>query len=381
MQKEAYIWGAGHYGVLTALYCEQNGIKVIGFIDTNASQIATRLGLPVLEPNVLQSNSRYVIIAVKDEPAINVIKNILEKLESKECENFEVSKIVEKDQKTKDAFAPGHYYSPIPLMEDIKKHNFNISLPKNLSGIDLNDNEQLELLNSFEPFYRELPFTDEKADGLRYYYKNRFYTYSDAIFLYCMIRHLKPKKIIEVGSGFSSSLILDVNEKFMRNSTNCIFIEPNPERLESLLRNNDKENVLIHKARLQEIPLETFKELNKNDILFIDSTHVTKFNSDVNYIFHEILPILANGVYIHFHDVFYPFEYPQEWLLSGRAWSEQYMLRAFLEYNKSFKIVLFNTYLQNIHEAKIKNRFPLIYKEGLVVTGSIWIKRNTDEHE
>jgi hypothetical protein len=115
--------------------------------------------------------------------------------------------------------------------------------------------------------------------------------------------------------------------------------------------------------------------------LFIDSTHITKFNSDVNYIFHEILPILAHGVYIHFHDVFYPFEYPQEWLLKGRAWNEQYMLRAFLEYNKSFKIVLFNTYLQNIHEAKIKNRFPLIYKEGLALTGSIWIKRSANEYE
>jgi predicted O-methyltransferase YrrM len=271
-----------------------------------------------------------------------------------------------------NAFAPGGYYSPMPSMDEIKGYDFNCPLPETLPGIDLNDNEQLKLLDSFEPFYIELPFTDEKSEKLRYYYKNGFYSYSDAILLYCMIRHLKPKKIIEVGSGFSSSVTLDTNERFMENSIKCIFIEPYPARLESLLKDNDKENVMIHKKRLQEIPIEIFGELNKNDILFIDSTHVAKFNSDVNYVLHRILPMLESGVYIHFHDVFYPFEYPREWLLEGRAWNEQYMLRAFLEYNTNFKIMLFNTYLEKMYEVKIKNRFPLLYKN---TGGSIWIKK------
>jgi len=270
------------------------------------------------------------------------------------------------------AHDPGGFYSPIPSMDDIKKYNLNVPLPETLPGIDLNSSEQLNLLDSFETFYRELPFTDKKSEGLRYYYKNDAYSYSDAIFLYCMIRHLKPQKLIEVGSGFSSCVTLDTNEKFMGNSINCIFIEPYPKLLESLLKENDKKVVTIHKKRLQEIPIEVFEELNKNDILFIDSTHVAKFNSDVNYVFHEILPALAHGVYIHFHDIFYPFEYPQEWLLEGRAWNEQYVLRAFLEYNKDFKIVLFNTYLEFMYEAKIKNRFPLLYEN---TGGSIWIKK------
>ena len=271
-----------------------------------------------------------------------------------------------------DAFAPGGYYSPIPSIEEIKAYNFNDSLPERLPGIDLNSNEQLELLYSFEHFYNELPFTDEKTKRLRYYYKNGFYCYSDAILLYCMIRHLKPKKIIEVGSGFSSSVTLDTNEKFMRNSINCIFIEPYPQRLETLLKNNDRDNVTICKKRLQEISVETFESLNENDILFIDSTHVSKFNSDVNYVIHKILPVLASGVYIHFHDVFYPFEYPREWLLEGIAWNEQYILRSFLQYNVSFKIVMFNTYLESMYESIIKNRFPLLYKN---TGGSIWLKK------
>ena len=271
-----------------------------------------------------------------------------------------------------NAFRPGGYYSPIPSIEEIKRHDFNIPLPEALPGIDLNTEEQLYLLDSFEAFYHELPFADEKKDGFRYYYKNDFYSYSDAIFLYCMIRKLKPKKIIEVGSGFSSGVTLDTNESFMGNSINCIFIEPYPERLKSLLKDSDKKSVLIHKKRLQEIPIDVFLELDENDILFIDSTHVSKFNSDVNYIFHKILPVLNNGVHIHFHDIFYPFEYPLEWLLQGRAWNEQYVLRAFLEYNDSFKIVLFNTYLESMYEEKIRNRFPLLYKN---TGGSIWLKK------
>jgi len=269
-------------------------------------------------------------------------------------------------------FAPGGFCSPIPSMKEIKEYNFNLPLPETLPGIDLNSNEQLNLLDLFEPFYKELPFTDKKSEGLRYYYENGAYSYSDAIFLHCMIRHLKPKKLIEVGSGFSSCVTLDTNTKFMENSINCTFIEPYPKLLKSLLKDNNNENVTILEKRLQEVPLEVFKELKENDILFIDSTHVAKFNSDVNYVFHKILPALSQGVYIHFHDVFYPFEYPKEWLLEGRAWNEQYMLRTFLEYNKDFKIVLFNTYLESMYEDQIKNRFPLLYKN---TGGSIWIKK------
>jgi len=272
-----------------------------------------------------------------------------------------------------DPYAPGGFFSPIPSIDEIREYNFNSKLPDALPGIDLNTNEQLNLLDSFEPFYRELPFTEEKSGaGVRYYYKNNSYCYSDAIFLYSMIRYLKPKKLIEVGSGFSSCVTLDTNEIFLGNSIDCIFIEPYPSLLESLLKKSDRENITIYKKRLQEIPIEIFGELKENDILFMDSTHVAKFNSDVNYVFHKILPALASGVYIHFHDVFYPFEYPREWLLKGWAWNEQYMLRAFLEYNNAFKIVLFNTYLESMYEAKLKSRFPLLYKN---TGGSIWIKK------
>lgn len=268
--------------------------------------------------------------------------------------------------------SPGGFYSPIPSLDAIREHDFNKPLPEEIPGVELNTAEQLELLNSFEYFYEELPFPEKKSKDFRYYYENEAYSYSDAILLYSMIRHLKPKKFIEVGSGFSSSVTLDTNEKFMDNSMNCVFIEPYPQRLESLLTDTDKKNIVIHKKGLQEVSVNLFKELQENDILFIDSTHISKFNSDVNYLFNEILPALNSGVYIHIHDIFYPFEYPKEYLLEGRAWNEQYVLKAFLQYNQSFKIMLFNTYLESMFEKEIRNRFPLLYKN---TGGSIWIKK------
>lgn len=267
----------------------------------------------------------------------------------------------------------GHYYSPIPSKSDIEIFDFSrLASITEVEGVDLNTQEQLELLDKFEPFYQELPFSDHKKENLRYYYSNGFFSYSDAIGLYCMLRHLKPNRVIEAGSGFSSSVTLDTNELFFNNKINCTFIEPYPERLKSLLKKSDKSSVTILEKKLQDIPLNLFKELKPNDILFIDSTHVSKFNSDVNYILHTILPALEKGVYIHFHDIFYPFEYPREWLLGGYAWNEDYILRAFLEYNDVFKIILFNNYLGKVYGKTIKERFPLMYKN---IGGSIWIKK------
>jgi len=270
-------------------------------------------------------------------------------------------------------YPPGHFYSTIQDLEYVISNEKKIWQRKDtLPGIELHSDEQLKLLNSFDKFYNELPFTDYKTDSHRYYYKNPAYTYSDAILLYCMIRHLEPVRIIEIGSGFSSCVMLDTNDLHFSKKINIQFIEPFPDVLMSLINENDKENIILHKNRLQDIPLNFFLKLQENDILFIDSTHVSKIASDVNYIFHEILPILSNGVYIHFHDVFFPFEYPKEWVLEGKAWNEQYILRAFLQFNNRFKITLFNTYLEDFYESEIEKKYPLLFKNK---GGSLWLKK------
>ncbi len=284
--------------------------------------------------------------------------------------------IAERDQLRRNYgfVPPGHFYSPIPSLSEIKRDEARIfsSPSRDIPGIDLREHEQLELLKVFGSYYVDQPFTAQKNNENRYYFENPAYSYSDAIMLHCMLRHLRPRRLVEIGSGFSSCVTLDTNEKFLGRSTELTFVEPYPDLLLSLVREEDKKQMRVLPHRLQDVDLDLFESLERNDILFIDSTHVTKVNSDVNRIFFEILPRLKPGVHIHVHDIFFPFEYPKEWIYGGRAWNELYMLRAFLQYNSQFRIVLMNTFMQHFHESFFKENMPLCLKNP---GGSIWIER------
>lgn len=276
--------------------------------------------------------------------------------------------------KKKLLYPPGHFYSEIISLEEVMKRQNAIWGKENIegiTGIDLNVDEQIKLVKQFEQYYNEIPFPKIKSYDKRYYFENEFYSFTDAIFLYSIIRHFKPNRIIEIGSGFSSSVMLDTNEHFFKKSINLTFIEPNADRLKSLLKENDYEATTIIEQAVQDVKIETFEKLNHGDILFIDSTHVVKTGSDVNYIFFEILPKLKSGVLVHFHDVFYPFEYPKDWVFMGRNWNEDYFLRAFLMYNIEFEIKLFSHYLHK-HHKHIFAEMPLCYKN---TGGNLWLRK------
>ena len=271
-------------------------------------------------------------------------------------------------------YPPGHFYSPIPSLKELKRDGGKLfgPAPDTLSGIDLNIEGQLELFEQLKQFYPSVPFTEKKADGLRYFYENETFSYADAIILFCMIRHFRPKRIVEVGSGFSSCAILDTNDRFFDGDIKCTFIDPYPSQLRSMLDNTDNKGLNILGQRVQEADMTLFGTLEKGDILFVDSTHVAKAGSDVNHLFFKILPALRSGVIVHFHDVMYPFEYPREWIREGRSWNESYMLRAFLEYNSAFRIIFFNTYLEHFYEDRFRDAMPLCLKNR---GGSIWLQK------
>lgn len=277
-------------------------------------------------------------------------------------------------KKSQGFVPPGHFYSPVPAFDDIKRDAARIfgTVPRTIPGIEFNEDLQLDLLREFVDFYQEIPFQAEKQEGLRYYFENPAYSYSDAILLHCMMRHLQPKRIIEVGSGFSSCMMLDTSEVFFDGGIETTFIEPYPELLLSLIKEADKGRIKIIPNRLQDVDLTEFDALEANDILFIDSTHVSKIDSDVNRILFEILPRLADGVHVHFHDIFFPFEYPSEWVFEGRAWNEAYILKAFLQFNQRFPIVLMNTFMSRYHEPFFQQHLPLCLKN---TGGSIWLRK------
>jgi hypothetical protein len=266
----------------------------------------------------------------------------------------------------------GHFYSPWPSRAEVEEHRTKPPRKDAMAAIDLQDEAQWRLMEEFGRTCADLPFRDEAVPGLRYRYVNSSYPPGDSIPLCGMIQHLRPKRIIEVGCGNSSCLTLDTNDIFFQSAIELTFIEPYPDFFHSLIRPEEKTRVRLLAQRLQDVPVAEFERLEARDILFIDSTHVSKLNSDVNYFLFEIFPRLRPGVFIHIHDVFYPFEYPVSWLEEGRGWNEQYILRAFLQYNDQFKIRFFNTYLFAKHPEWFRQHLPRCLDNP---GGSIWLEK------
>jgi predicted O-methyltransferase YrrM len=279
-------------------------------------------------------------------------------------------------RRTQGFVPPGHFYSPIPSLEQVLAAEQRIFAdpPRRLEGIPMDEEGQLRLLRELRAFHDDQPFGAEKREGLRYYFDNPAYSWSDAILLHGMMRFLKPRRIIEVGSGFSSCMMLDTNDRFFDGGIDITFVEPFPELLNSLIRPSDREHTAIVDSPLQEVGLEVFDALEADDILFIDSTHVSRIDSDVNRILFDILPRLKPGVYVHFHDILWPFEYPREWVMEGRAWNEAYALRAFLQFNPAFRVVLMNTFMQRFHREFFERHLPLCLKN---TGGSLWLRKES----
>lgn len=258
-------------------------------------------------------------------------------------------------------FRPGHFYSPIPDLNDVaarERQIFDLAR-MNVPGVDLRVDDQLALLPILAGFCAEQPFGEHPKVGMRYGFDNDYFSYGDGLVLYAMLRHHRPARVVEVGSGWSSALLLDVNEQFFEGGMNLTFIEPYPTRLNELLRPADRERAEILEQRLDEVPTEVFARLAPGDLLFIDSTHVSRIGSDVNRLFLDIVPELPAGVHIHIHDMFWPFEYPAEWVYAGRAWNEAYLLRALLIGNPKLEITWFAHYLQCHHANEVRTAMPL----------------------
>jgi len=271
-------------------------------------------------------------------------------------------------------FPPGHFYSPLPSREEIAEAFTRGGFGPPFPAIELNAVQQYARLERFAGWYAEQPFPEKASAGARFYLDNPSYGHYDAMMLYGMLREARPKRIIEVGSGFSSAAMLDLNETILGGGVQFTFIDPDMIRLRKLLRAGDAGRVTLIERRVQEVPLTTFSALEANDVLFIDSSHVSKIGSDVNRLYFDVLPELAPGVLIHIHDVAGNLEYPRDWLEEGRAWNEQYLLRAFLMNNRDYRIELFSAWLWNERHGLICERMPLCARGG---GGQLWLRKLT----
>lgn len=265
----------------------------------------------------------------------------------------------------------GHYFSPIVDPKSIQRYEDKLWANKTSSpGINYNDQGHVNFYEYIAPKYSHLwNYSDSSVnDPHKFYDNNNAFVGLDARSLFTMLHHLKPSKVIEVGSGFSSLLTAEVNNKYFNNQIEFTVIEPYRDDL-------DFENIpgitQVARALVQDIPVKFFKELQEGDILFIDGSHVSKTGSDVNYMLLEVLPQLNQGVVIHIHDIFIPNEYFKNWVMNqGMNWNEQYLVQAILQYSYAYKVLLSSAYSKAKYPHLVQNVYGQIR-----MGGSLWIRK------
>lgn len=270
-----------------------------------------------------------------------------------------------------------HFYQPIPDLKDLESRDVWNKVSE-MRGIDWNPDQYLENLRELAVYADECEWSYVKVDStIQFYLNNPSFGYFDASVLHCMIRKNNPQRIIEVGSGMSSRIIAAALQKNIieNNSYKPEYIIIDPYSVIDV----DKfpRGTRLVKQQVETCDISVFQELSKQDILFIDSSHVCKIGSDVNFEVLEILPILKHGVYVHFHDICLPYEYPKKFATNPEFrmfWTEQYLLQAFLLNNSNFEIILPTTYIGRNHKAS--EFFPNFDTSKANWGGaSFWIKR------
>lgn len=247
-----------------------------------------------------------------------------------------------------------HYYEPLfhsrhlirPLEED-----------RQLPGVDLCEADQLRNLNALVYGTETRAWPDHAVDNESFHFDNGNFEGGDAEYWYNMIRYYKPHRIVEIGSGHSTKLArlaIEANQtEDPEYRCDHICIEPYEAAwLEA-------SGTRVIRKKVESIDKDIFRQLGKNDMLFIDSSHVIRPQGDVLYVYQEILPILSVGVIVHIHDIFTPKDYPRLWVLEEiRLWNEQYLVEAFLSFNPSWKVVGALNHLKHRHFNALKKVCP-----------------------
>lgn len=276
------------------------------------------------------------------------------------------------------AYPPGHFYSPLLDIKSLCRENGQVRDDgKELwKFIDLQIDGQRQILQKIFCAHRIPKWPAKKDSQYRYFSGGGSFPLADAVLLSLIIQEFKPERILEIGGGFSTAVMLDTLENVSEKTTIQV-IEPYPDRLKDLLRPEDWARLQLLERPLQDFDPAGFKQLQTNDILFIDSSHVAKIGSDVTLLFLKILPSLKKDVLIHLHDISYPESYPYDWVKSGWAWNESLFLRAFLIGNQAFRILAFNSYAGKEFRDILDRHYPALAVDPGGHGGSLWLQKIT----
>jgi hypothetical protein len=272
---------------------------------------------------------------------------------------------------------PGHFYSPIvdpsELVVEPRRSRIWPPTPRATPGIDWREDEQIALCRDILALQDRLQFrVDAGDDPTEYFAMNDQYPPLDAWLLEAMLQWLRPRRMIEVGSGFSSLVTARVNRELFGSQMRFSCIEPYPRQF--LIDGVPGISGLL-RSKIEDVPLGEFESLGSGDILFIDTSHVVKTGGDVTWIFHEIIPRLAPGVIVQIHDIFLPGDYPEAWVAEGRSWNESYLVHSFLTFNGVFEILLGSQFMAARHPDVLAQAFPGWPTAPSRGAGALWIRR------
>lgn len=253
---------------------------------------------------------------------------------------------------------PSHFYFPVPKLRSFDGKDWRACRP--CRGLDFRIDEQMRRVHEeVIPYASEWDFPEQApTGGNAFHYNNGFFERVDAEVAYSFVRHRKPRRIVEIGCGFTTLLQASA---LRRNAAEgfpgqLIGIEPHPPQF---LTRELPGAVELIEAPVQKAPFELFRTLEAGDILFIDSSHVVSIDSDVIFECLRILPELAPGVLVHFHDIFVPLDYPEKFVKTNLCfWGEQYLLEAFLSFNSAFKVVWAGSAMQRSCPDLLREAFP-----------------------
>ncbi len=251
--------------------------------------------------------------------------------------------------------------------------------PRPMPGLELDLERQLELISGeLRPLIEELdvPLLP-RADRLELHLDNPWYGPMDAHLLYAVIRRLRPRRVLELGSGFSTLFIHRALEANRREQPQAQIrhevVDPHPSPALGQLR----DAVTLRAEPAAGLEAEAFSQLQDGDVLFVDTTHVVKPGGEVARLVLEVLPALAPGVVVHFHDIFIPFAYPRVFYDRYNVhWQEQYLVQAFLAFNPNFEVKLSNHALWRLRRDQVAPLFPGL-REGMQ-PGAFWIVRSAE---
>jgi predicted O-methyltransferase YrrM len=264
------------------------------------------------------------------------------------------------------AFPAGAFYSPVVHTGEVlappDRDRIWPAEPDDPAGLDVRADAQLALLEELGA-HRFDPGVDRGTAA--YDPANDQFPPQDAALLYAMVRHLRPRRMIEVGSGWSTTVTAAaIGDGELGTELTCI--EPYPR---DFLRTM-ADRLTLREEKVEHAPLTMFEGLEAGDVLFIDSSHVVKTGSDVVHQLLEVVPRLADGVVVHVHDVFIPQDYPQGWVRAGFGWNEQYLVQAYLVGNARAHVLAMNRWLALRHPEALARAFGPMAHDG----SSLWFR-------